>query len=206
MNYEDLLALVQLRHLTIFGTTSKKSETIVLLGPYEPSYWPAICSSPEWNDEKPDPIDRWSIRIIEELAQTTGARACFPFGSTSSPFLSWALASDQAWQSPVGMVVQAEAGLLVSYRGALIFDYPILSPVSAPVPCTNCARPCLSACPVNALKGKEYDIKACVQYIKKDPKQRCINNGCLARLACPISANYPRSTEQSAYHMRQFLK
>ena len=57
MNYEDLLALVQSRHLTIFGTTSKKSETIVLLGPYEPSYWPAICSSPEWNDEKPDPID-----------------------------------------------------------------------------------------------------------------------------------------------------
>ena len=104
------------------------------------------------------------------------------------------------------LLVQAEAGLLVSYRGALVFDQPVLSPVLAPIPCTNCAKPCLPACPVNALKGKEYDVKACIQYIKKDPKQRCLNSGCLARLACPISANYPRSTEQSAYHMRQFLK
>ena len=206
MTYKDLLALVQSKHLTIFGITPNQNGTITLLGPYEPSYWPALCGSPEWLDGQPDPIDRWSLRVIAQLAQTTGSHACFPFGPATSPFLSWALNSDRAWQSPVGMVVQADAGLLVSYRGALVFDQPITSPNTATAPCPNCAKPCLSACPVNALKGTNYDVDSCFEYIKKDPDQRCRNNGCIARLACPTSAKHPRSPEQSAYHMEQFLK
>ena len=58
-------------------------------------------------------------RVISQLAQETGSKPYFPFGAHPAPFLTWALASDRAWQSPVGMLVQAEAGLLVSYRGAL---------------------------------------------------------------------------------------
>jgi hypothetical protein len=44
------------------------------------------------------------------------------------------MASDRAWVSPVGMLVQAEAGLMVSYRGALEFNWHIETPDAPPLP------------------------------------------------------------------------
>ena len=122
MTYDDLLDRVQVEHLTIFGTLLGARGTILLLGPHEPGFWPAICDSPEWRDGAADPVDRWSRRVITGLADRLGAQTHFPFGTHPAPFLTWALASNRAWTSPVGMLVQAEAGLMVSYRGALEFD------------------------------------------------------------------------------------
>ena len=118
MTYGDLLSAAQSNNLTIFGSLAGDAGSIILLGPHEPSYWPVLCASPEWQGGGPDPVDRWSHRVISQLAQETGSKPYFPFGAHPAPFLTWALASDRAWQSPVGMLVQAEAGLLVSYRGA----------------------------------------------------------------------------------------
>ena len=150
MTYSKLLLAVQTASLTIFGTLpSKKKGTLALLGPHEPNYWPVVCESPEWKDKAPDPVDRWSKRVIDTLATQLNATAYFPFGADPSPFLIWAQQSDRAWQSPIGMVVQSEAGLLVSYRGALEFDYKISAP-TADNPCPNCHQPCKIACPISA--------------------------------------------------------
>jgi len=206
MTYSELLLAVQTASLTIFGTLpSKKKGTLVLLGPHEPNYWPVVCESPEWKDKAPDPVDRWSKRVIDTLATQLNATAYFPFGADPSPFLIWAQQSDRAWQSPIGMVVQSEAGLLVSYRGALEFDYKINAP-TADNPCPNCHQTCKIACPVNALGKYTYDVEACQGYIREDPNQHCFSGVCLARRACPISASLPRLPEHSSYHMKAFLK
>jgi len=197
MTYGDLLYRVQVEHLTIFGTLLGAGGTILLLGPHEPGFWPAVCDSPEWRDGAADPVDRWSRRVITGLADRLGAQTHFPFGTHPAPFLTWALASNRAWTSPVGMLVQAEAGLMVSYRGALEFDWNIQSPEVPTKPCT--------ACPVGALQGAQYDVEACRSYVRSDPEQRCLSEGCLARRACPVSQTYQRAAAQSAYHMREFL-
>jgi len=179
---------------------------LLLLGPKEPGFWPHFTESSEYQDQGPDPLDRWSKRVIEELAQTFDAEAFFPFGGPPfQPFIAWAQRSGRAWQSPAGPLVHDTAGMMVSYRGAIALPGKIDLPKPSINPCTNCSKPCLTACPVNALSAKSgYDLKACHSYLDTLPD--CMTQGCAARRACPVSQNYARLPEQSAFHMRSFHK
>ena len=82
---------------------------------------PRFRASPEYRDGAPDPLDRWSERVIGGAGRGASAReALFPFGGPPwQPFTAWARRSGEAWESPVGLLVHARAGLFVSYRGAL---------------------------------------------------------------------------------------
>jgi hypothetical protein len=45
----------------------------------------------EFRDGRPDPIDRWSRRVIGHMACDLGAKALFPFGGPPwHPFIAWA--------------------------------------------------------------------------------------------------------------------
>jgi epoxyqueuosine reductase len=94
------------------------TRTLLLIGPAEPGFWPHLTAQPEW-DGTPDPVDRWSRRVIGRLACDLGAKALFPFGGPPyHPFYRWALRSGQVWDSPVRLLVHARQGLMVSIRGA----------------------------------------------------------------------------------------
>ena len=95
------------------------TKTLLMIGPKEPGFWPHLTAQPEW-DGAPDPMDRWSRRVIGRMACDLGAKALFPFGGPPyHPFYQWALRTGRVWDSPVRLLVQAEQGLLVSFRGAL---------------------------------------------------------------------------------------
>ena len=121
----------------------------MLLGPAGPAFWQAFRGSAERADGGPDPLDRWSARVIGGLADALGAVALFPFGGPPwRPFTAWARASGEAWVSPVGLLVHARAGLLVSYRGALGLPERLALPdrrrghaTPAPGPASTPARP-----------------------------------------------------------------
>lgn len=179
--------------------------TIVLLGPARGDFWQHVGAAPEFADGRPDPLDRWSARVIGGLAETLGAEALFPFGGPPwHPFIAWAEASGQAWPSPVSLLVHAEAGLWVSYRGALRFDEILPLPAPATRPCNTCAAPCTTACPVGALTPAGYDVAACHAYLATAPGQDCRDRGCAVRRTCPVSQAFGRDPAQSAFHMRAF--
>nr|WP_244520940.1 ferredoxin [Allgaiera indica] len=181
--------------------------TLVLLGPAEPGFWPHLTAQPEWRDGAPHPMDRWSARVIGALAADFGAEARFPFGGPPyHPFYTWALASGRAWASPVALLVHDSAGLMVSFRGALLVPERLdLPPVPTAAPCATCAaRPCLGACPAGALGADGYDVAACHAFLDRPEGAVCRTGGCLVRRACPVSAIYGRLEAQSAYHMEQF--
>jgi hypothetical protein len=181
--------------------------TLILLGPDEPGFWAHVTAAPEFADGAPDPLDRWSARVIGALAEALGGTALYPFGGPPyRPFVRWALASGRAWRSPVTLLVHDTAGLMVSYRGALALpdrlDLP--PPPSAP-PCAACdGQPCRSACPASALSDEGYDVAACHHLLDTSDGLDCMTQGCAARRACPVSRRYGRLPEQSAYHMRLF--
>jgi epoxyqueuosine reductase len=182
------------------------TRTLLLIGPAEPGFWPHLTAQPEW-DGTPDPVDRWSRRVIGRLACDLGAKALFPFGGPPyHPFYRWALRSGQVWDSPVRLLVHARQGLMVSIRGALALKETVTLPPAAARPCDTCPAPCLTACPVSALTAKGYDLPACHGFLDTNTGQDCMTGGCQVRRACPLSQSYARLPEQSAYHMRQFHK
>lgn len=199
-------------HLAILGgfhaegdpSLPKGTRTLLLLGPAEPGFWAHLTAQPEW-DGAPDALDRWSRRAIGRLACDLGAKALFPFGGPPyHPFYQWALRSGRIWESPVRLLVHEAQGLMLSFRGALALKSETALPPPATRPCDACARPCLTACPAEALTGAGYDLPACHGFLDTSAGAICMQNGCAVRRACPVSQTYARLPEQSAYHMGHF--
>ena len=189
------------------GATGLADGTLILLGA-GPGFWPVHSTSAEATDGQPDPIDRWSTRVVNGLAARFDASALFPFGGPPhAPFVDWAQKSGRAFVSPVGMLVHDEVGLMISYRGALHFAVEFdLPPPLATSPCLTCAaRPCTVACPVLALRADAaYDLDRCHAFLDTGAGGACMDNGCAVRRACPASAGAGRTAAQSAQHMKAF--
>lgn len=179
----------------------KGTRTVLMIGP-GPGFWPHLRAQPEWGG--PDPVDRWSRRVIGGVACDLGAKALFPFGGPPyQPFYRWALRTGRVQESPVRLLVHDTQGLWVSFRGALALKERVELPPPPPAPCATCAeKPCLTACPPRALTGAGYDMPACHAFLDTGPV--CLSQGCAVRAACPVSQLHDRMPEQSAYHMRQF--
>ena len=191
--------------LMLMGALHDQAATLVLLGAGK-DFWTMLQRAPEFGAD--DPVDRYSERALNDLASQYGATPRFPFGGPPyEPFIAWAKASGRAWSSPTGMLVHDTAGLMISYRGALQIDglLPLPDP-PAQSPCTTCDdRPCTDACPVGALSGSApYDVPACHAFLDTDAGRDCMEQGCKARRACPVSQSFARDPGQSAHHMRSF--
>lgn len=203
---ERIRKAARAEYLDIVGALHDGDDTIILLGPHEPGFWAHVTTRDEMNGNDTDPLDRWSNRVITALAKSFKAEAIFPSdGPPYPPFISWALASNQAFLAPVGMLVHKGAGLFISYRGALRVTGHLDLPAPTQSPCPSCAMPCRTACPVNALSETAYDVDACKAHITGPDTASCKIKGCAARRICPISQTYGRLTKQSAFHMRAFL-
>lgn len=178
--------------------------SVLMLAPNEPSFWPQVSTEAEFEDGAPDPLDRWSRRVIGKLACDTGTKAYFPFGGPPfQPFISWATRSGRAWPSPVGLLVHDSAGLFISYRGAIGLTTEA-SPAPEPSPCVTCAdQPCRTACPAGALTPAGYDVPSCKSWLDTAAGSICRTDGCLVRRACPVGASR-RLPAQSAFHMEAF--
>jgi ferredoxin len=181
---------------------------IVLVGAAGTRGWQAFAASSEARDGLDDPLDRWSRRIIDDLAAAFGARPLYPFGGPPHwPFQRWAMRAEPLFVSPLGMLIHPDFGLWHSYRGALAFSQPIAIPPRKErvSPCEACLmRPCLTACPVGAFTIAGYDVAACASHLRKEGNA-CTDGGCLARRACPVGAEHAHGAGQMRFHMRAFL-
>ena len=215
MNYTEIESVIKKENLRILGGFHPQlndgaplnSKTLILLGPDEPKFWEVFKTSSEYTSNLNNPLDSWSKRTIDNIATKLKAQSIFPFGGPPfKPFYQWALRTQRAHESPISLLVHDEAGLFVSYRGALSFDFKVTLPQVAANPCIGCSAPCLTTCPVQAFKKKSYDASGCITHIKTADTKQCISKGCAARRICPISKNFARLPEQSAFHMKAFTK
>ncbi|HUL08439.1 MAG TPA: hypothetical protein VLV76_19085 [Candidatus Acidoferrum sp.] len=182
--------------------------TLLLIGNVGGSLWPAFSQSVEAGDGAPDPLNRWTERVIGGIARAVGATPLYPFGGPPYlPFQRWAMRADPVAPSPLGILIHPDYGLWHAYRGALAFAEQLALPPRAerPRPCDSCAgRPCLSACPVGAFTAQGYDVPACLVQIASPPGKACMAAGCLARRACPVGSAYGYGEAQAGFHMAAF--
>lgn len=179
---------------------------LVLISPREPDFWSYFCASQEWLDGQSDPVDRWSKRVLEQIAAKYDGVAYFPFGGAPFyPFYSWAIRSGSFCSSPISFLADGAAGLFTSFRGAIALRKAPEVKLASP-PCPTCAaKPCVTACPVSALTPDGYDVAACHGFLSGRDGADCLNGGCRVRRACPVGTPQ-RPPEQSAYFMSEFHK
>ncbi len=206
MNDADLSAALEPHGLFVMGRAPEGDSHLILIGA-GPEMWPVFTSSGEYKDQAPDPLDRWSKRIIGALCATRGWQSLYPSdGPPYAPFIAWAKATGRFWNSPTGMLIHDRAGLMISIRGAIRVPQPLNAPALRANPCDTCAgKPCLTACPVSALSdAHDYDVPRCKGFLDTGPGVDCMESGCKVRRACPISQAFGRDPAQSAFHMRSF--
>jgi hypothetical protein len=184
--------------------------TIILLGFTGSLQWEGYSRSAEASDGLPDPLDRWSRRVIGSMAVEATAVAVYPSGSSPAlPFQRLAARSEPVHRSPIGLLIHPRWGLWHAYRGALVLPDRIRLPSLPPAasPCSACAtQPCLSSCPVQAFRSGSFDVEVCIDHVLSAAGSECRERGCRARRACPVGAEFRYVEAQAHFHMRAFLR
>ena len=172
--------------------------------------WSAFSTSEERLDGRPDPLDRWSRRVIGDIATAFDGLAIFPFETPPPPFQGWGRRAEGIGASPLGLSIDAEVGLWHAFRGAVAVADDLGEEAGAQdVPCDTCApRPCLSACPANAFGGTGgeagYDVAACRGFLESHAGGLCRTDGCRARDACPVGRRHRYAPDQIRFLMSAF--
>ena len=179
--------------------------------------WPVFSSSPFFSDGLPDPMDRWSKSIGDDLALRLGGVAVYPSdGPPYAPFQQWAQRAEPLQRSPLLLQIHPQYGLWHAYRFALLLpdvseqDRHWLARTAA-VPmadlCLQCdGQPCLTACPVGAFAPYVYATDVCADHLHGEQGQPCVTQGCLARRACPVGPPHRYVSAHAAFHMQAFAQ
>jgi len=186
--------------------------SLVLVGAAGRDGFAAFRAAPEWGQDG-DALDRFTERVLGAVARRIGASALYPHhGPPWLPFQRWARRAGPVHRSPLGLLIHGRFGLWHAYRGALAFAAPLPGlpdpdPDPDASPCLACdARPCLSACPVNAFGAAGYDVAACAGHLRSRAGEGCLLQGCRARGACPVGAAHRYAPDQIRFHMHAFAR
>ncbi len=189
--------------------TGRPARTLVLLGFTGRMQWAAFTSSAEFVDGEPHPLDRWSGRVIGQLATVFGARPLYPFGGPPWwPFQQWAQRAEALHRSPLGILMHTHFGLWHAWRGALLFAeaFAIPSRMPSPSACESCAaKPCIASCPAGAVTASGFNRAACAAHLAS-PQGIACRGGCLSRGSCPVATSHRYGEQQATFHMQALLE
>ena len=189
----------------------------LLVGNHGPALWHCFQTSTESRDGFPDPMDRWTRRVVTEACGRLEQpfTALFPFGKTVWPFQQFAHRAMGISASPLGILIHPQFGLWHGLRAAIVF--PGLAktcevPDKMIHPCEKCVeKPCLSACPVSAFSERGFDVAGCRSYLDSTASSQsdstlpdCMGRGCAARNACPVGREWRYDGPQLRFHMSAF--
>lgn len=186
-----------------------------MVGVVGAAHWTSFSDSFFFADGLPDPLDRWSRAVGDALAARWGELALYPFtGPPYWPFQPWASRAEPLQNSPLMLRIDPVYGLWHAYRFALALPGSLPTGLPAPVAaaapglgslCLQCnGQPCLQACPVSAFDGASYRVDDCLDWLRQPGGEPCMQQGCLARRACPVGVAYRYPAEVAAFHITAF--
>ena len=167
-------------------------------------------------DGEANPLDRWTRRVVDPVADLAEVRVVYPFDQPPPPIQRWAMRAERLRPSPLGILIHPQYGLWHAYRAVLVIqdnvepEHEALESTREETPahpCDSCAeKPCLTACPVGAFSTGGYDVPACAEYLAGIEGGSCLRGGCQARNACPVGREWRYGDAQIAFHMAAFAR
>ncbi|MCK3779602.1 ferredoxin [Ensifer sesbaniae] len=185
----------------------RRAASVLLVGNIGGSLWPAFSAWRNGLRDRggADPLDTWSKAVIGPIAEACGASAYFPSDPPWQPFQQWAMRAEGLKASPLGILIHPRYGLWHGYRGALGLEltFSDTGERARAHPCDRCLeKPCISACPANALADERFDVGLCRGHLRREAgRAGCLATGCLSRDACPVGDAYRYPLEQLRFHM-----
>lgn len=215
MNSENLRRSLDSAGLNLFsvldsGATGDVSvppdcQSVLLIGHSGDALWQQMPAS---YLSRRDPVDEYTAdtvaRLLKQHCPGNDWKILFPSQSPANaePNLQ-NLGRLAGWHnaSPLGNGIHPRYGLWFAYRAVVALNENLLSGPKLPgnSPCISCeGTPCIAACPADALSfGAQPDLKSCVEY--RSAQDSVCADRCVARLRCPVAAEWRYSDQQIKY-------
>lgn len=163
--------------------------------------------------ETANPIDEYSVRTVDawfrQAAPTAHARFVFPVGLPDGKRAGLQrLGTLAGWHhpSPFFVGVDAKFGSWFAYRAVILTDtaFPPSAVQDFGNPCLDCvSKPCIHACVGGALVSGQMDLSACCRQRLRENSPCAL--GCVARLSCPVGAEYRYEDSQIRHSLKGSL-
>ncbi|MGE5491014.1 MAG: hypothetical protein ACM31P_07035 [Actinomycetota bacterium] len=157
-----------------------------------------------------DPIDDFTVQMVKrwfsDSQPNNRFRIIYP-GSQAIGLQRLGQLAGWHSSSPFRVGVDAEWGSWYAYRAVVLADtrFEPTRPVERTSPCLTCdGRPCVAACPAQALAGNEFGFEKCAAY-RLQPESAC-RDKCLARVGCPVGSSHRYSDEQLRHSYSRSLR
>ncbi len=179
---------------------------LILLGHGGRHLWQCVQASGITSEH---PIDDYTVSTVNHLfgpiLPAGSYRIVYPW---DVPIGLQSLGKLAGWHHPTPFMVgiDSEFGSWSAYRAAIIAasDFCPSEAVDRGNPCAACLdKPCISACPAEALAGGQFSLEKCSVY-RLQPDSPCAH-GCLARQACSVGAEHRYETAQIAHSYSRSL-
>lgn len=164
---------------------------LILIGNAGRALWAALRAS---GFSAADPIDAFSVRAVAQwfARQLPGHRYTLLYPG-EAPVGLQALGRLAGWHhaTPFKVGILPGWGSWFGYRVALLADtaLPPTPPLQVESPCLSCAaRPCIAACPAEAMAGGDFALDRCAAH-RLQPDSDCAYR-CAARDACPVGQDH----------------
>ena len=176
---------------------ARRYSQLILIGNGGRALWQTIQRE---GGHSADPIDDFSVREVRRwlAAQASGLNYEIVYPGERLIGLQ-SLGERAGWHfaSPFMVGINECWGTWFAYRVAVLADtdFEPTRRVPGESPCTTCrSRPCVAACPGNAIESDGFNLASCVNH-RLRPDSAC-RTTCLARLACPVRAEHRYDDDQ----------
>jgi len=214
LNMQAVLNLVDLPEHLRAGITQQVPgyadyRQLILIGHTGREMWKQLQSSE--CKAVDDPIDSFSVdrtqRWCAEQAPEASYEIIYPASQGVVPLQTLGKLAGWHHDSPFCVGINQAWGSWFAYRVAILADsdFNTTEQLQSSSPCEGCeAKPCINACPANALLGGDFAMGSCINY-RLSEGSRC-KNSCLSRLTCPVADEHRYSLEQIHYHYSRSMK
>jgi len=175
--------------------------SVVLIGNGGRRLWERL---PKPVDEHQHPFDRFAVERVKSF--DPGAEIIYPSSQVVAPLQQLARALNISRPSKLGLDIHPVYGPWFAFRAAFLTDAEIPEVIHQPFasPCESCsAKPCISACPVEAVSDGKFHLSTCADHRLAEGSP-CLER-CFSRQACPVGSAHRYSDEQQRYHMTRIL-